>query len=387
MAPPNNDAKWKRRSSATITRCSSRATNSFAALALPLLVGAHLTSAAGLLEHERVAEYHKRGHVWPPADHEFIPNTEGWRTFMRRRFEQVRRIEDAGDMYNGWVATVHSGLVAPNFTEYGWAVTRAPQGLLDELVSSLHNGMQSDEPIIEEGIGTTCIDAAERPLYYPIHDLERRALMELRPIAEAWVNHDKAEKRVELALNNAYGLRIYRNQSRLHMHVDKKETHIVSAILHVDHDPDSEPWPIVIEDYYGNLNEVVLEKGDVLLYESSKCFHGRPRRFEGDWYTSLFIHYYPADWRRSYDGMDVHYRIPPGWNEVFPPQPGLDRLVMAETSAYEPDCEDTWCGLNDTLKWDVRGQFGKAISGNGVASDLGFEEKGIATPRHWHDEL
>jgi hypothetical protein len=30
-------------------------------------------------------------------------------------------------------------------------------------------------------------------------------------------------------------LRIYQNQSRLHMHVDQSSTHI-SAILHVDHD-------------------------------------------------------------------------------------------------------------------------------------------------------
>ena len=38
----------------------------------------------------------------------------------------------------GWVSAIHTSLIAPNFTEYGWAVTRAPQGLLDELVSSLH---------------------------------------------------------------------------------------------------------------------------------------------------------------------------------------------------------------------------------------------------------
>jgi len=46
---------------------------------------------------------------------------------MKRRLEQVRRIEDPADMYNGWVATVHTGLIARNFTEYGWALTRAPQ--------------------------------------------------------------------------------------------------------------------------------------------------------------------------------------------------------------------------------------------------------------------
>ncbi|KAL7543955.1 hypothetical protein ACHAXR_013368 [Thalassiosira sp. AJA248-18] len=368
---------------------------------VPLRRHSSSVEAAGLNEHERVAEYHKRNYTWPPLDEEYIPNTEGWRRIMKRRLEQVQRIENGRDMYNGWVATIHTGLIAPNFTEYGWAVTRAPQGLLDELVSSLHRGLSVDL-IAEEGVGTTCIDSPDPPLYHPIESLERRALLELCPIVEAWVNHDKREKRVHLIGNNAYGLRIYRNQSRLNMHVDKSGTHVISAILHVDHDENSKPWPfvyniicipltkpIVIEDYYGNLNEVVLEKGDILLYESSKCFHGRPRRFEGDWYTSLFIHYYPSDWRRTYDNLEVHYRIPPKWNEVLPPKPGLETLVMAETSAYEPDCEDTWCTLNNTIQWDERGEFGKVLSGDGVVSDLDFDAKEIRKPRHWtqHDEL
>ena len=60
---------------------------------------------------------------------------------------------------------------------------------------------------------------------------------------------------------------------------------------------------------------------------------------------------------------------------------------MAETSAYEPECEDTWCSLNNTIKWDVRGEFGKYSSGDGIKRDFNFEEKTIRTPRHWKDEL
>lgn len=311
---------------------------------------------------------------------------------MQRRLEQVQRIEDNGDMYNGWVSTINTGLIAQNFTEYGWAVTQAPQQLLDELVSSLHGALHEHQSpasrMLNEESKSSCIDTPNRPLYHPMEaSLERRALLELRPIVEAWVNHDKREKRVHLIGNNAYGLRIYQNQSRLNMHVDQSETHVISAILHVDHDPNSKPWPIVIEDYLGNLNEVVLEKGDVLLYESSKCWHGRPRRFEGQWYTSLFIHYYPSDWKKTYDSLDVHHRIPPGWNNVLPPKPDLEKLVMADTSAYEPDCEDTWCALNDTITWNVRGEFGKSLSGDGIVRDLDFDAKKIQTPRHWGDEL
>jgi predicted 2-oxoglutarate/Fe(II)-dependent dioxygenase YbiX len=76
---------------------------------------------------------------------------------------------------------------------------------------------------------------------------------------------------------------VYRNNSSLHMHVDKVKTHVISCILHVDHSEDSEPWPIFIEDFQGNTNEVVLESGDLMFYESSKCIHGRPRKFKGSW--------------------------------------------------------------------------------------------------------
>jgi len=79
------------------------------------------------------------------------------------------------------------------------------------------------------------------------------------------------------------------------MHIDKAATHVISSILHVDHSEDSDPWPLVIEDFQGNTVEVVLEAGDMLFYESSKCFHGRPTKFNGSWYTSLFTHYKPAD--------------------------------------------------------------------------------------------
>ena len=61
---------------------------------------------------------------------------------------------------------------------------------------------------------------------------------------------------------------------------------------------------------------------------------------------------------------------------------------MAETSAYEPDCDDTWCTLNDTILWDIRGQFGKYLTGDNALRDLEFDAKQVRIPRHWkYDEL
>ena len=60
-----------------------------------------LLCRGGLIEVDRVKAYHDRNYQWPPLDEEYIPNTEGWKKFMKRRLEQVQRIEDLGDMYNG----------------------------------------------------------------------------------------------------------------------------------------------------------------------------------------------------------------------------------------------------------------------------------------------
>ena len=60
-----------------------------------------LLCRGGLIEEQRVVEYHDRNYQWSPSDEEFIPNTEGWKKFMKRRLEQVQRIEDLGDKYNG----------------------------------------------------------------------------------------------------------------------------------------------------------------------------------------------------------------------------------------------------------------------------------------------
>lgn len=107
-------------------------------------------------------------------------------------------------------------------------------------------------------------------------------LREMQPMFEWWSG-------IELRPSIAYGIRAYRNDSNLLMHVDKSSTHVISGIFHVDRSDDAEPWPIVIEDFQGNTNQVYLAPGDVLFYESSKCFHGRPQKFIGSYYASLFM--------------------------------------------------------------------------------------------------
>lgn len=336
-------------------------------LCLLLIIG---QSSGQLNENERVDEYHARGHQWPPSPSDYIPkNSPGWVAVSSRRFEQTARIQDEGAKYNAYMSTVHSALLAPNFTEYGWALTRAPPDLVEALVDKLKQGLESqDTPEEENDYPVTEEYPLELPLMVNIGGLINTAMRELKPIHESWSG-------VELVANNAYGLRVYRNQSNLQMHVDESSTHIISSILHVGHDPEGEPWPLVIEDLHGNTNEVFLETGDMLLYESSKCFHGRPKRFNGSWYTSLFTHYYPVDWHQEEMNLEAHFWVPPDWAEV-PEQTieGLEVLEVEETSFKEPGCEHGWCGMKDTTKWErpTGLEFGQVVSGDGKIRLLGF---------------
>ena len=338
----------------------------------------------GLYEEDRVAEYHKRKHQWPPVPSEYVPNTPGWRSIHQRRFNQSTMIEDSLSAYNAYMCTVHSAF-SPNFTEFGWGLTKAPTSLVDALLENLMNGLEhaKDLPVEENGYSEDDEEyedvqqkrdeenPLDAPLMIPNEHLNERALAELLPIHEAWSG-------VKLRGNNAYGLRVYRNQSNLQMHIDESASHIISSILHVGHDPNGEPWPLVIEDFHGNTHEVYLETGDMLLYESSKCFHGRPTRYNGKWYSSLFTHYHPVDWDADQVSLDTHYRIPPIWDDT-PDETveGLDELIVTETSFKEPECEHEWCSMKNTIKSNCPEflVFGQVVSTDGKIKSLGLDSE------------
>lgn len=81
-----------------------------------------------LIEGERVDEYHRRGHVWPPDESEYTPNTLGWKKIFERRFKQID-YNDAGpgNKYQAYLTSVYSGLLSPSFTEKGWQLAKAPK--------------------------------------------------------------------------------------------------------------------------------------------------------------------------------------------------------------------------------------------------------------------
>lgn len=303
-----------------------------------------------LNEKERVEEYFKRGYSYPVKD--FIPNTEGWKDLMTRRMNQITEMEGSGERYEAFYQVIHSATLAPNFTEYGFGLAKCPEELLKALQQGIYDGLEGAE--LESMEGT--IDGPNPPLFVRRPDLTRRVLNELHSYTEEWVG-------IPLVAHQAYGFRVYRNESQLYMHTDRIETHVVSFILHIDSSEDADPWPIFIEDFNGRTHEVTLTPGDILFYESSKCFHGRPRPFNGSWYTSVFVHYYPAeDWIDQPHDLNTHYAIPLEWGHEPPEEKKYDALEMVGTTMREPNCPNYWCNtVKETVKWSGPAEDGILI--------------------------
>lgn len=298
-----------------------------------------------LTEQQRVEQYHRRGYKWPIED--FVPNTTGWKDLMESRFRQVEEIENSGKRYEGFIQTTHSAFLVPNFTEHGFGLARCPQ----ELTEALRKGIRDGLPTARHENKLECIDGPQA-LFIDRPDLTNRVLSELQNYAEEWSD-------MELTPYRAYGFRLYQNESQLKMHVDKVQTHIISFILHIDSSDDAEPWPIFIEDFHGRTHEVILTPGDILFYESSKLFHGRPRPLNGSWYSSIFAHYYPKhDWYERNHLLESHYAIHPGWSKEPPAERKHRKLEMHGTSMDEPECPNNWCRSMESVKWSGPGEEG-----------------------------
>lgn len=304
----------------------------------------------GLTEADRIEEYHRRGYVWPLPDEVILPNTTGWRQLMRRRLEQMSRIEDEGSRYEGYIQAMATSVLVPNFTEHGFGIARcADEALMNELRQTIYDGLPTAALESRDSI----IPGPNQPLLIDTHQpLLNRVLYEMQSYAETWSG-------MELVPSSVYGFRVYRNESQLYMHIDKPQTHVISFILHIASSEDAEPWPLYIDDYHGQTHEVTLTSGDLLFYESSKLMHGRPKPLNGSWYCSVFVHYFPRNigWEDRDMELEAHYSVPPTWSErVETPASTVPELVMVETGLTEPECQYQWCGTQNSIKWGGPGE-------------------------------
>ncbi len=176
----------------------------------------------------------------------------------------------------------------PSFTETGFAIVKTPTAVHRALRQAYdarvghHIAERADEAYLPTG----------DPDFIDIDDIKGPFSFALQSMHEDWSG-------VQLQPSAVYGLRVYREGQTLLEHTDTLETHVISSIVHIAHDTD-EPWPLWFRDLRGDEHELVLEEGEMLLYESARCPHARPEPLKGTSYCSLFVHYRPVDWNVDY---------------------------------------------------------------------------------------
>jgi prolyl 4-hydroxylase len=99
--------------------------------------------------------------------------------------------------------------------------------------------------------------------------------------------------RTPLIPTYVYGVRRYMRGATLKVHRDRSTTHVFGATLNIAQQVD-EAWPLIIKDHFGRSHEVTLQPGEMLLYESARLPHGRPKPLCGEFYAGVFAHYRPC---------------------------------------------------------------------------------------------
>ena len=180
----------------------------------------------------------------------------------------------------------------PVFHPVGFEKVRMRLACVDaikEWMTRADEGQWTDEAISRDGVESGMVskhlnlDAAPTELLNELRDTFRDVLVK-------WIDYKSP-----LVHTATYGIRKYLRGSQLDNHYDIKNTHIISAIIHLD-DASDKPWNLCIEDHHFRPHNVTMEYGDIVLYESTTCLHGRPEPFEGDSHCNMHIHFKPERW-------------------------------------------------------------------------------------------
>ena len=186
----------------------------------------------------------------------------------------------------------------PVWTPPGFFKTRIPHPLYEFLKDIYYRGADRFELEIENQPGLDHVlhhytkkPEATKSITHmiPLRDNEKKYVESIiQPQLESWVGQN-------LDMTYTYGIRVYTRGAILKPHVDRYKTHIISAILNISQEVEK-PWPLVIQDHLCREHHIYLNPGEMLFYESSRLFHGRPFPLEGERFANLFVHSKPKFW-------------------------------------------------------------------------------------------
>jgi prolyl 4-hydroxylase len=189
--------------------------------------------------------------------------------------------------------TFKNPLELPKLTPLGFKVVKVPADtwqLIQESYGLLKNVIRQEnwegiKNIIHDKDGNAPVEIMSMDNCPRIRQIIHN---ELKPIHEEFSGEN-------LEPTYIYGIRSYKRGAILESHKDRIATHHISAIIIVDKQVDRD-WPLDIQDHEGNWHKIYAEVGDMILYESAICEHGRKEPLEGEYFRNFFVHYKLKDW-------------------------------------------------------------------------------------------
>lgn len=179
--------------------------------------------------------------------------------------------------------------VVPTFTKVGFEKTQVPDELW-QLVQQFWQDNRHHTVNENWDLGNSYVnhwEIAPSMCYMP-ERLKQDVFRVLQPRIEEWAGGVAVEPTA------CYGIRLYHRGAKLENHVDRLDTHALSAIINVDQQVEQD-WPLEIYDHDEQLHHVFLKPRDMLFYESASRIHGRPTPFNGTFYANFFVHFRPKD--------------------------------------------------------------------------------------------
>lgn len=227
-------------------------------------------------------------------------------TRLANEFHEAQRKEKESKVVNinSGIQTFKNVDEIPRFTENGFMKAQVPQDVWGLIQDSYH--LLKDKEVAEkfsgkEGIIDTIVTDAESSTilsFEHIPNIRTQIHKMLMPLHEEW-----AKTRLEPSF--VYGIRSYQRGATLAKHVDRIATHHISTIIIVDKDLKcgcqtkefGDDWALDIQGHDGEWYEVFAEPGEMILYESAVCEHGRSKPFQGTSFKNFYTHYKLVDYQ------------------------------------------------------------------------------------------
>jgi prolyl 4-hydroxylase len=181
----------------------------------------------------------------------------------------------------------------PKFTENGFKVIKCPKnvwGYIQDAYNLLKD--KKTEEVFDNKENVIIGGGSDILSFDNLPNIRELIHKELMPLHQEFCG-------AKIEPSFIYGIRSYLKGATLINHVDRVETHHISSIIIVDkdlrcgcaHKDFSDDWPLDIKDHKGVWQKVYAEIGDMIIYESAICEHGRQEPFGGEYFRNFFIHY------------------------------------------------------------------------------------------------